>query len=330
MTSRKAQILAAVDDCLTEYKLWMDDNAIQHIPVGHRLDAAIGAAVAMCEAGDVPTECRQLIDGVMRLAVEYDRYHGGEFVPRTKSPKQRFHSAVEAVARARGGSEQPAPRKMESVKELRRQGLSDSQIAVCFARFNEPAGIYVGIFHDNKGRVLHDLIQQEYEKPGAIIPVDWMHPNEAADRQRAEADYANQFTRLTKLRDEDTQTSGKEWTEADVVSYLREGAFVHQVVHVYGITQQQVIEIANRNGIDIDPKQPGIEKDVRLEESDAAKLTDDQFRKRVYELSDEGTAAPDIVKTLRHEFQDPSIKVQRVNQLLLHRNKEGSSVKTAI
>ena len=325
MTTRKEQILAAVDSCLEEYTLWMNDDAIQHIPVGHRLDAAIGAAVSMCEAGDVPTECRQLVDSVMRLDLEYERYHDGEFIPRSKSPTQRFHSSVDAVIRARSGAEQPPPRKMESIRELRRQGLNDSQIAVCFARYSEPSGFYIGPFHDSRGRVLHDLIQQEHDKLGSMIPEDWIHPNEVTERDKAAQDYAANMTRLNKLRDDD-KPQEKTWSDSDVAAYLREGAFVHQVVHVFGITQQEVIEIANRVGIDVDRKQPGLEKSIELPQETAAKLTDQKFEARVFELADSGKAATEIVKALRHEFHDPDIKVQRVTQLLIHRRKQAEQV----
>lgn len=322
--TRKSQILAAVDDCLSEYSLWMADEAVQHIPVGHRFDAAIGAVEAMCAAGDVPTDCRQLVDCVARLDLEYQKYHDGEFIPRTKSPTQRFHAAVEAVSKARGGAEAPPPRRMESVRELRRQNLSDSQIATCFARWDDATGRYVGPFHDPKGRVLHLDIQNEFDKPGTLIPSDWIHPNELAERERSEQNYADNYTRLNKLR-EDDKPDEKTWTEADVVAYLREGAFIHQVVHVYGISQQDVIDIANRAGIDIDRKQPGLDKGIELPQESAAKFTDEKFRERVYELADGGTSTTDIVKALRNEFQDPDIKAQRVSQLLIHRNKAAAT-----
>lgn len=324
MPTRKEQILKAVDDVLSEYVLWMGDDALQHIPVGHRLDAAIGSVEAMCGSGDVPTDCRQLVDCVARLGVEYQKYHDGEFVPRTKSPTQRFHAAVEAVTKSRAGADAPPPRRMESVRELRRQNLSDSQIATCFARWNDAAGMYVGPFHDSKGRVLHADIQAEFDKPGTLIPADWTHPNERAEREIAEQNYADNFTRLQKLRDESVPEA-KSWSEADVVAYLREGAFVHQVVHVYGITQQEVVEIANRAGIEIDCRQPGLDKGVELPAESAAKLTDETFRERVFALADGGKSAPEIVKELRHEFQDPKIKVQRVNQLLIHRAKAAAT-----
>lgn len=320
MATRKEQILAAVDDVLSEYVLWMAEDKLDYIPVGHRLDAAIGSAEAMCGSGDVPTDCRRLVDCVARLDVEYQKYHDGEFLPRTKSPTPRFHAAVEAVVKSRAGAVFQPPRRMESVREFRRQNATDSQIATGHARWNEAAGMWVGPFHDSMGRVLHADIQAEFDKPGTLIPADWIHPNEMADREAAEKNYSEHYTRLQKLRDESVPDA-KAWSEADVAEYLRQGAFVHQVVHVYGITQQEVVEIANRAGIEIDRKQPGIDKGLELPAELAAKLTDETFRQRVYELADAGTSTTDIVKELRNEFHDPDIKAQRVSQLLIHRTK---------
>ena len=58
--------------------------------------------VEACD-GDVPGPCRELVDNVGRLSVEWDRYVNGERTPDHR-PIGRFWGAIRALFRAREGA----------------------------------------------------------------------------------------------------------------------------------------------------------------------------------------------------------------------------------
>lgn len=229
---RRDQILAAVDRMIDIHEKWVDDDEAPNLPTEAVADA-IDHAVVACARGDIPADCRRLTASMGAFAERWAAYKTGDETDGRDGPTRDCWRAFEEVVVQRKGAVVRPPRVYESVRQLRDQKVSDAQIAL----------IYKGLFHDSHGRVRSDLIDLEFATPGAIVPKDWIHPDELARVAEETAALDGQIATLRR-HGEATVID-----KASVEELLREGAFPEQVARVKGITLDDVLEIARRNEI---------------------------------------------------------------------------------
>lgn len=313
--TRTQEILAAVDRLAQEWDRWSEDTTSPAIEESSPIDDALTIAIDTCRIGDVPSQCRELIDSMGRLGLEYDLYAHGECVPTTGEPLPKFYAAYQSVLRARQGAEPFVPRQIESVGELRRQNVSDIQIARIYGYLDRRSEMWVGPFFGRRGEVLVDQIALELKEPGKVITADWIHPQDAAEVARRKSDLESRMNRLSALADEDKPPT---YTEDDVVRYLKEGAFPAQAARMFRIGLDEVVEIANRNGIKIGSAEAMIvasEAHHAGEDFGVENMSESELNDRIVALHKEGMEKVDIVKKLSTETRQ-NITIQKVVKVL--------------
>jgi hypothetical protein len=309
--TRRDAILQAIDSMLAEYENWLDDPAEKYIAEGGALDDAIFLAGTICDAGEIPSRCRQLIDAIGRVQVEYEMYQGGDFDPQTTAPLPKFHAAMKAVLNARQGAEAPQRRVMETIAAYDKQDLKDHQIARLFGH-RVPGGALVGPFYGPGDRVLSDKIQAERDKPGTIITANWAHPSDEAEERLASLESSRRLERVAKRGE---AASDMKWDDADVAKYLREGAFPQQAVKRYGISLQRVLAIAKEHEIAVDmPLTPSQIQAADKTHKPGNKINQD-IDSRVLDLSAAGKLPGEIAGILSAETRT-KITVQKVTGII--------------
>lgn len=232
VSERREQILGAVDRMFECHTKWCDDDEAPDLPTELLADA-IDKAIVVCGRGDIPADCRRLTAAMGAFATRWSLYKTGDETDGRDGPTRDCWRAFEEVMSQRKGAVVRPPRVYESVKQLRDQGVSDAQIAL----------IYKGLFHDGHGRIQSDLIDQEFAKPGSVVPKDWVHPDELARVAEETAALDGQIAALRKLGEATVVD------KASVEELLKEGAYPEQVARVKGLTIDDVLEIARRNEI---------------------------------------------------------------------------------
>jgi len=309
--SRRDAILQAIDSLLAEYENWLNDPTAKYIEEGGALDDAIFLATTMCDAGEIPSRCRQLIDAMGRVQVEYEMYQGGDFDPHTTAPLPKFHAAMKAVLHARQGAESPQRRAVESIAAYDKQKLTDEQIARIFAHRKDD-GTLVGPFHGSGNRVLNEKLQAERDKPGSIITANWVHPSDEADERQNSMESTKRLDRVAKRSE---AASEAKWDDSDVAKYLREGAFPQQAVKRYGISLQHVLAIAKQHAIDVDmPLTPSAIAASEKSPKPGNKINQD-IESRVLDLAAAGKLPGEIAGLLSAETRT-RITVQRVTGII--------------
>lgn len=321
--SRTVEILGNVDALIREWDRWSEDPVSQFIENSSPLDDALTIAIDSCRVGDVPSQCRELVDAVSRLALEFDKYAQDECVAQTGEPLPKFYAAYQSVLRARNGAEPFVPRQIESVSELRRQTLNDVQIARIYGYMNE-SGIWVGPFFGRRGEVLVDQIALELKEPGKVIPPGWIHPEDVAEDNKRKANLESRMNRLTARAEEDKPPK---FSEEDVVRYLKEGAYPAQAARTFRLRMDEVIDIANRHGINVgSPESTLIQVGTYQAGPEHAveSMNAEAITARILSLKEEGMANGDIVKTLKQETRQ-DISIQKVVKILGEQAKQSTS-----
>lgn len=329
MVDRRTTILKAVTALIEAFDQWAASKETvieEESPLGLALDVAINA----CRYGDVPGDCREIVDAVGKLGVRYHAYNfEDEVQASTGEPLPVLYDAYKGVLEAYQGVRYRVDRRViESVTALKAEGLDSHQIARCYGRRNHGTGIWEGVFFGPQGQVLLGLIERELATPGSVITPEWRHPDDETEadsvRDRlagrlARAEQLAEFTKTDKILKEEAQKPPV--NEDDVVDYLREGAFPQQVVARFGLTIDQVNAVARKHGIvkeddvaEIEPVKTG---DPEQEPEQEKTLAD-----RCAELSAEGKIPSQIAGLVSKEFKRP-IKTGDVIGLL------SESVKTS-
>lgn len=236
--SRKTDILAAVDTLKRVHDDWEADDQSPVQPTAE-LERAINATIRTCELGDVPFECRELVQAVDRMGKEWRLYEAGQRTPDYR-PVPAFWEALRGVWRARAGSSRPKARRPEPVSVLIAQKVSYQQIAQrIYGWFNAKLDRFEGPLLDENGNPDLELIHKEEKEPGAVVPRDWIHPSErerVAEEEQAAQSSLDPSERHGSIRTEDP---------ASVEELLRQGAFPAQIARVKGISVNDVLAIAD-------------------------------------------------------------------------------------
>ena len=314
MVDRRTTILKATTALIEAFDQWAASKETvieEQSPLGLALDVVINA----CRYGDVPGDCREIVEAVGKLGVRYHAYNfEDEFQTSTGEPLPVFYDAYKGVLEAYQGVRYRVDRRViESVAALKAEGLDSHQIARCYGRRNHGTGIWEGVFFGPQGQTLLGLIEQELQKPGSVITTDWRHPDDETEAESVRDRLAGRLARAEQLA-EVTKTDQFLKEEAqkppvnedDVVDYLREGAFPQQVVSRFGLTIDQVNSIARKHGIvkedDVDETEPvKIGEQEQEQEQEQEKTLAD----RCAELSADGKNPSQIAGIVSKEFKRP-------------------------
>lgn len=292
MSDRKTAILRSVDTMIAEHDAWANDPHSPEQPT-ERMELAIDAAILECSSGDVPSDCRQLVGAMSALSVRWDDYRAGSWDGRQR-PLPDFWRTFQGVMSARKGANKREYRRPEPVAELIRQKVGYEQIA----RFIYGDGQKGPFLQD--GRIRVDLILKEAEKPGSVIPEDWIHPDEI----RREAEELKALNgRLNALQSRDEKRTED---PATVEELLRQGAFPEQVARVKGVSLEEVRSIAAQCGIETN-EMPNLSS---LRSPYEPELTEEQDRGYQPRAAETVPDDPDIA-------EQPTLDDEAVNSLIL-------------
>lgn len=238
--SRTQEILEAVDHLIQVHDDWESDPQTPEVPT-QEFEQAVLHAASVCD-GDVPAPCRELVDTVSRLHLEWDKYADGQMRPDHR-PVGSFWAAFREMLHAREGARPVVPVKPEPVSVLLKQKVPYRQIAYHIYGDGK-SGPLVG----EDGQPDLGKIHQEADKPGSVIPADWLHPDhiERMERQRSE------FERRLKA----VSKSAEDFEEdpATIEDLLREGQYPAVVAKVKGVPINDVMEAVKKlqkNGIKV-------------------------------------------------------------------------------
>lgn len=242
---RRGLILEAVDTFIQIHDSWEADLKGPAQPT-ERFERALKLAVDVCERGDTPQDCRRLVAAVAKMGIEWIKYENGLHLNDPTGdvlPVRQFWEAVRDVKSERSGAVPLEPKKRESIALLRKQGLTDQMIAKAWEDPEWPNKR--GPFYGSRGEANGDAIDAEIAanaKGETTLPEGYIHYD---DRARLKRDEENLRTRLSQLRQEAEKKVSKEDPEA----MLREGQFVNVVARECGLTQNEVVDIANKIGV---------------------------------------------------------------------------------
>jgi hypothetical protein len=308
--ARRRIILDAVDTFIRIHDQWEADMSAPPQP-SERFERSLKLAVEVCERGDTPQDCRRLVASVAKMGIEWLRYESG--VHRSGPdgdvlPVKAFWDAVRVMKQERTGSAPVRPKSRESVALLRKQGLNDRQIAVCWADPEWPNGY--GPLFGSRGEPDCDAIEREANQQNSVLPADYVHYD---DRVKIRNDEETLRTRLSELQQETEASQLGRDSNEDPEQMLRDGAYLNQVAMVCGMTLDEVVDLANRMGIKAEqtpnlaseraPHEPAIDPHAAAamdatvredDEPDSVETPEMQVRR----LSDQGSTPEEIAERL--------------------------------
>mgnify|MGYP006348146317 FL=1 len=308
MSLRREEILAAVDDLLATHDEWENDPLAPSVP-SVAFESAINGAITICAHGDIPGDCRQLIRAMEDLSVQWIAYEDGSMEP-TGLPKRSFWNAMAEVVRHRQESKHDERPKLESVKILKGQNVTDAQIATIYSAnvMTNRGPKRVGPFHDSRGVVLSHLIRQEAEQPGSVIPPDWIHPDRQAEMDKVTEANRN---RLTRVQGRATDNTPKE----DPLKLLKDGQYADVVAKVCKMPLADVIALAHEHGIEVSSR-PNLmsersdylpklsESQERVFDAQASRSEDVEFVAEPDTTDDDGPETFDAAESIRAILDD--------------------------
>ena len=332
---RRDEILTAVDALVAAHDEWAEDDSAPDVPT-REFEVLIDDVVDVCKTGSVPGDCRELVEAVDKLGTEWQAYSEGAWDNKGQ-PMPQFWRSFRGVLAARAGAYIPKPVPPTPVSILVEEGGTSRQIAHAIYGWRED-GVRMGPFIDpDNGAILENLIRQEAEKPGSVIPEGWIKPTALRDAEKMKEEAAN---RITEVEEREVVAP-----KPTVESMLRDGAYVQQTSRVTGVGEDKVRQIAEILGLDAieqenptgavrAPQEPQLtesdhlslqaknagpidddyEEDDDIADIDPVDMSDDQIADMIVRMSDGGESSTDIAKGL-------GITVQKAAQVI-RRHKE--------
>lgn len=245
--SRRDEILGSVENLVAEHDRWAADPHME-LPT-RALEDAVEAVVETCATGDVPHDCRDVVAAAARLGVVWEAYRNGDRA-QGGHPRSEVWSRMADVFHCLRGVAAHRPRTIEPVsllfEQLKDFAGRDLQIARMYGHrieLRDGKSKWVGPFFDDREVPRGDLIRQEAEKPGSVIPAGWIHPSEEARVREANAADAARIARTTERAAEPAEDP------ASVEELLREGQYPDVIARVKRTTEAAVRTEAAEKGI---------------------------------------------------------------------------------
>jgi len=318
---REDELLQVTNNFLTTHDRWTESNE-QSLP--EHYESSVEELLSLWADGDIPGHLRQLAGAVEQLRSEWISFQGYRSL-RQLMPRGGFWGAVTAVLTERNGSEVEDGKTIEPVALLRKQGVSDNQIARHIYGHND-----VGPFLQGN-RVRADLIDREANEPGSVLGKDWVHPLEAGRRRDQQELQQRRIARTRAL----AKTHGD--APESIEELLQQGVSVQQISAMKGVSKNEVVEVAKKIGAKIsdapqisrptpvatvtltDDPEGDDDDDGRLDDTisgngnqagqgesiPAANVTTtetDPVNARIIELSGNGMGAVDIAQNIMEKF----------------------------
>lgn len=308
-SSRESQLLNSIDNYLRVHEAWSvspDDF------ITEAYEDALNEAIDAAEDGDVPRNCRKVVFAMDKLAEEWDKFQRNTTANSYK-PQASFWRAVEAVQAGRKAAAPVERPPMESVRTLIDQKVTHRQIAENIYGYKGQ-----GPFLKN-GAIQSHLIEQEAERPGSVIPKDWVHPM-YLEKDEEERKLQERRTRRARAAAEQSEAPRKplECPES-IEDLLLERVSVAQICRMKGCEEAEVLNVARRLNVSTilgtktfrDPPSlaaPSAEGGESFngdedgesddENHEASELTEEEIKQEVYAMADQGLATRDIAQQL--------------------------------
>lgn len=159
MGQRSATLIRACKKLLTAHERWVQDPNRQN-PDDSYWDA-VENVLETFKAGDIPADCRELNEFVVRFSREVERHdQNTEVNPDNQYPHDSFWGALGEIRdHITGRIDAPLP-PLETIPELRSQGVGDEQIARIYG------------FFDRHGRLMPWLVKREIDNPDSVLKAE--------------------------------------------------------------------------------------------------------------------------------------------------------------
>lgn len=193
---RREFLFRSIDEATRQHQLWVDSDAPY---LTAELETAFDNAAADLTTGDIPATCREMCQLATTFAAQWQswkesatadsRLKFGD-VSSPLSPGNAFWKAWEELVNSRIEATPAPPVRLESVKLLREQKVSDNQICEIYGWKNAD------------GRYETWKVQEELDHPGTHVNADYISP--------AQREFNETKTKQKKrVRDTTTKTAAK-------------------------------------------------------------------------------------------------------------------------
>ena len=227
--------VAGVDRVIEAHDAWEKDEQQPGSKPPQTLLDACEELFDITHGSDIRGFERKLFAAVTAFESAFRGYDSGSVMQRNGEPAQAFWTALANVFHERRIMAEMKVRNVESVATLRKQKVSDFQIA------NHIYGHRgKGPFLE-EGRLRSDLIDKEEKEPGSVVPADWV-PEAEIERLR------DQHIKIGAA----VQPNAKDrHGQPTVEGMLRDGATVDQISMACEVSAKQVHLIAQALNIPI-------------------------------------------------------------------------------
>lgn len=244
---RTQEILEAVDTMFAIHDAWEADDEVT-LPT-RELEMAIVNAVEVCDFGDVPAPCRELVTAMSRLGLEWDKYQNGARTPDHK-PVGAFWGAYRAVVQAREVARPPEVKHPEPVHLLLKQKVSETQIAFFIWGWRNPrTSRFEGPFVTAAQQPDMTKIHEEAKEPGKYTK-DWVHPEQLERMKERRIDLSRRLSAAERAEAADKPTEEK----ASVLEMLKEGQYADVIARVKRVSMDDVLRVAKEHGITVNAR----------------------------------------------------------------------------
>jgi hypothetical protein len=192
--SREDDLVCAVLELLDRKTEWQASGEAQ---LSEPFMTAVDKCINIFDAGDTPRDCyplRKIVDRIQKEWQEFEFYVSAV----DPTPRQPFWRAVGELENAMTfAPPEIEPFAVESLQELFSSGVTDYQAAMIYSH----EGIGPFLTKGPEPRPIPNLVKQERNNPGSVLPAGWVHPKILANQERA-AKYENRLARRAQeLRD---------------------------------------------------------------------------------------------------------------------------------
>jgi len=235
LDQRTTDILDAATNLIAVHDDWAN-NTGSEIPPTAALEEAAETFIDVCEAGDIPGRCRELIAHACAFAGRWRNYTTGGWLP-NGMPKPEVWTALANVRHALKGAQEYEAKEPEPVRLLREQKVTDHQIAYHIWGHRGQ-----GPFVKPNGSPDTKKLDEESAKPGTHTK-NWVHPEQQERMQVVSADALN------KLRAAAASRPGRRVEEpATIEQLIDDGCNVEQIAQLKRVTPEEVRRVARKTG----------------------------------------------------------------------------------
>jgi len=247
--TRVEQLNAAVDQLRLAHDRWIGDRNIGVAPSDPLCDE-IERVQEVYQAGICPTSHILINNAVAALYLKYQEWNQGD----SDTPRDAFWESMRKVfdLRQRLVDHAIPPQRIAPIKTLRNTDkATDRQICFyiygCWSKdgltYDPEGDRRIGPFINSNGGIDYAKLEAEAEKPGSVVPVDWINP---AERHRMEG--AGVFDTTPAVQIGPVERSREE-READAVRLVEEGGTLTQVARVCSLTEAEVLDLCDSKEI---------------------------------------------------------------------------------